>query len=57
MECLNLKTATDELFYLRKRIKNKIPEIYMVGHFLEDILKLFLVMLGIFINFYLNFMQ
>ena len=25
MECVKFRTATDELFFLRKRIKNKIP--------------------------------
>jgi hypothetical protein len=46
MEGFNYCNSNKETFYLRQRIKSKTPWIYMLGHFMEDILKVSLVISG-----------
>ena len=37
---MNFNVANNRTFQLRKRIKTTMPELYMLGHFYGDIIKL-----------------
>ncbi len=42
MQSLSFMPASEEMFYLRKRAKNNLPNIYMIGNFYLSSAKIFI---------------
>jgi hypothetical protein len=46
-------TANEQLFYLRRRVKQQVPQLYMRGNFYETSAKTFLVLAAIVVCYVL----
>lgn len=53
LQSLDYCPATDEMFSLRKRAKNIIPELYLMGNFYMSITKILVTLIGVIVCYIL----
>jgi hypothetical protein len=53
LQSLDYCPATDEMYSLRRRAKNIIPELYVMGNFFMSLTKILVTMIGVIICYIL----